>query len=183
MNLGCRTARHLLPVGPELRLGRAHPRARQPAPARRRHPAGHQPRQLHRRPAAGGRGPVGDPRDQRPNAARPGSSSCWPSSPPGRLGPRPQQQRPVAAPRGQRLVSLAVAFDLKHVDPTEAQVAPFPFLYMTGFRDPQFSDEEVDACGGTCRRAASCSSTTAPATTPSTSMSAPWSASCSPTRS
>ncbi len=39
--------------------------------------------------------------------------------------------------------SLAVAFDLKHVDPTEAKVAPFPFLYMTGFRDPQFTSDEV----------------------------------------
>jgi hypothetical protein len=41
--------------------------------------------------------------------------------------------------------SLAVAFDLKYVDPTEAKIAPFPFLYMTGFRDPQLSNEEVAA--------------------------------------
>lgn len=41
--------------------------------------------------------------------------------------------------------SLAVAFDLKYVDPTEAKIAPFPFLYMTGFRDPQLSNDEVAA--------------------------------------
>lgn len=41
--------------------------------------------------------------------------------------------------------SLAVAFDLKYVDPKETKIAPFPFLYMTGFRDPKLSDEEVAA--------------------------------------
>jgi hypothetical protein len=41
--------------------------------------------------------------------------------------------------------SLAVAFDLKYVDPKETKIAPFPFLYMTGFRDPKLSDEEVSA--------------------------------------
>jgi hypothetical protein len=39
--------------------------------------------------------------------------------------------------------SLAVSFDLKYVDPTESKVAPYPFLYMTGFRDPKLKDEEV----------------------------------------
>ncbi|HWG45818.1 MAG TPA: DUF4159 domain-containing protein [Gemmataceae bacterium] len=41
--------------------------------------------------------------------------------------------------------SLAVAFDLKYVDPKETKIAPFPFLYMTGFRDPKLADEEVSA--------------------------------------
>src|SRR5439155_4816277 len=41
--------------------------------------------------------------------------------------------------------SLAVAFDLKSVDPAETKIAPFPFLYMTGFRDPKLSDDEVAA--------------------------------------
>jgi len=41
--------------------------------------------------------------------------------------------------------SLAVAFDLKSVDPSETKLAPFPFLYMTGFRDPKLTDDEVAA--------------------------------------
>jgi hypothetical protein len=41
--------------------------------------------------------------------------------------------------------SLAVGFDLKSVDPTESKVAPFPFLYMTGFRDPKLTDDELGA--------------------------------------
>jgi hypothetical protein len=41
--------------------------------------------------------------------------------------------------------SLAVAFDLKSVDPTDSKIAPFPFLYMTGFRDPKLSDEEINS--------------------------------------
>jgi hypothetical protein len=44
--------------------------------------------------------------------------------------------------------SLAVAFDLQYVDPVEAKIAPFPFLYMTGFRDPRLSEDEL----GTLRR-------------------------------
>jgi Domain of unknown function (DUF4159) len=39
--------------------------------------------------------------------------------------------------------SLAVGFDLKYVDAVETKVAPFPFLYVTGFRDPQFSNDEM----------------------------------------
>ncbi|NQU10264.1 DUF4159 domain-containing protein [bacterium] len=39
--------------------------------------------------------------------------------------------------------SLAVGFALKQVDPVESQLAPYPFLFMTGFRDPQLSDAEV----------------------------------------
>jgi len=41
--------------------------------------------------------------------------------------------------------SLAVGFDLKHVDADEMQLAPYPFLFMTGFRDPRLSDEELEA--------------------------------------
>jgi hypothetical protein len=41
--------------------------------------------------------------------------------------------------------SLAVGFDLKAVDATEAQLAPYPFLYLTGHRDPKLTDEEVAA--------------------------------------
>jgi hypothetical protein len=41
--------------------------------------------------------------------------------------------------------SLAVAFDLKYVDPAEAKIAPYPFLYLTGFRDPRLADEEIGA--------------------------------------
>jgi hypothetical protein len=41
--------------------------------------------------------------------------------------------------------SLAVSFDLKSVDPSETKLAPFPFLYMTGFRDPKLTDDEVAA--------------------------------------
>jgi hypothetical protein len=41
--------------------------------------------------------------------------------------------------------SLAVAFDLKYVDPAEAKIAPYPFLFLTGFRDPQLKEEEVGA--------------------------------------
>ena len=41
--------------------------------------------------------------------------------------------------------SLAVCFDLKQVDADEAQLAAYPFVFMTGFRDPRLSDAEVDA--------------------------------------
>jgi len=41
--------------------------------------------------------------------------------------------------------SLAVSFDLRYVDPSETRIAPYPFLYMTGFRDPKFKDEELAA--------------------------------------
>jgi hypothetical protein len=41
--------------------------------------------------------------------------------------------------------SLAVAFELKTVDPLESSLATFPFLYLTGHRDPKFSDEQVQA--------------------------------------
>jgi hypothetical protein len=41
--------------------------------------------------------------------------------------------------------SLAVEFDLKHVDAQEGQLAPYPFLYMTGHRDPRLSDPELQA--------------------------------------
>lgn len=41
--------------------------------------------------------------------------------------------------------SLAVSFDLQPVDPTEARIAPFPFLYLTGFRDPRLADPELTA--------------------------------------
>jgi Domain of unknown function (DUF4159) len=41
--------------------------------------------------------------------------------------------------------SLAVAFDLKYVEPIETKIAPHPFLYLTGFRDPQLSKAEEDA--------------------------------------
>ncbi len=40
--------------------------------------------------------------------------------------------------------SLAVQFgDLKGVDAKEETIAHYPFLYLTGFRDPGFSDEQV----------------------------------------
>ncbi len=41
--------------------------------------------------------------------------------------------------------SLAVGFDLKPVDATESKLAPYPFVYLTGHRDPKLSDEEVAA--------------------------------------
>jgi hypothetical protein len=41
--------------------------------------------------------------------------------------------------------SLAVSFDLKYVDPVETKIAPYPFLYLTGFRDPRLSSEELAA--------------------------------------
>ena len=41
--------------------------------------------------------------------------------------------------------SLAVAFDQRPVDAKEVQLAKYPFLYMTGFKDPRFSDDEVGA--------------------------------------
>jgi hypothetical protein len=41
--------------------------------------------------------------------------------------------------------SLAVGFDLKYVDANETQLAPYPFVYMTGHRDPKFSDKEFAA--------------------------------------
>lgn len=39
--------------------------------------------------------------------------------------------------------SLAVEFSLKHVDPNEAAITDHPFLYMTGFRNPRFSDRDI----------------------------------------
>jgi len=41
--------------------------------------------------------------------------------------------------------SLAVSFDLRNVEPKEGQVAPYPFLYMTGFRQPRLNDDELTA--------------------------------------
>ena len=41
--------------------------------------------------------------------------------------------------------SLSVGFDLKYVDPAEPNLAAYPFLYMTGFRDPKFSDKKKEA--------------------------------------
>jgi hypothetical protein len=41
--------------------------------------------------------------------------------------------------------SLAVAFDLKYVDPDEVQIADYPFLYLTGFRDPKLDDRQLGA--------------------------------------
>lgn len=41
--------------------------------------------------------------------------------------------------------SLAVGFDLKYVDPQETQIAPYPFLFMTGFRKPRLSQDEITA--------------------------------------
>ncbi len=41
--------------------------------------------------------------------------------------------------------SLAVDFDLKSVDPDEPRLAEYPFLFMTGFRDPKFTDAQLNA--------------------------------------
>jgi hypothetical protein len=41
--------------------------------------------------------------------------------------------------------SLAVGFNLKPVDATEAQLASYPFVYLTGHRDPKLGDSEVQA--------------------------------------
>jgi hypothetical protein len=41
--------------------------------------------------------------------------------------------------------SLDVDFDLKYVDAQETHLAPYPFLFMTGFRDPRLTDEEISA--------------------------------------
>lgn len=41
--------------------------------------------------------------------------------------------------------SLAVGFDLKPIDPVDAQIAPHPFLYMTGFRKPRLNADEITA--------------------------------------
>jgi hypothetical protein len=43
------------------------------------------------------------------------------------------------------LSSLAVAFDQKAVDPKETELAKFPFLYMTGFKGPRLSGDELGA--------------------------------------
>jgi hypothetical protein len=41
--------------------------------------------------------------------------------------------------------SLAVDFQPKVVDPVETKLAPYPFVYMTGHRDPSLSSREIDA--------------------------------------
>jgi hypothetical protein len=41
--------------------------------------------------------------------------------------------------------SLAVNFDLKFVDADETQLAPYPFIYMTGFRNPRLTGPELEA--------------------------------------
>jgi hypothetical protein len=41
--------------------------------------------------------------------------------------------------------SLAVGFDLKPVDAVEGRLAPYPFVFLTGHRDPGLSDREVAA--------------------------------------
>ncbi len=41
--------------------------------------------------------------------------------------------------------SLAVGFEHKAVEPKETEIAKFPFLYMTGFRDPRLNDDDIGA--------------------------------------
>ena len=41
--------------------------------------------------------------------------------------------------------SLAVGFDTKPVDAVESRLAPYPFVYLTGHRDPKLTDDEVTA--------------------------------------
>jgi hypothetical protein len=41
--------------------------------------------------------------------------------------------------------SLAVDFKLEVVDADEAKLAPYPFVYMTGHRDPKLTDRELAA--------------------------------------
>ena len=41
--------------------------------------------------------------------------------------------------------SLSVGFDLKYIDPNGSQLAPYPFVYLTGHRDPRLTDEQVNA--------------------------------------
>ncbi len=41
--------------------------------------------------------------------------------------------------------SLAVRFELKSVNADQSQLAPYPFLFLTGHRDPKFSDDGVKA--------------------------------------
>jgi hypothetical protein len=41
--------------------------------------------------------------------------------------------------------SLSVGFDLKFVDPAEPNIAAYPFLFITGFRNPKFTDQEKEA--------------------------------------
>ena len=39
--------------------------------------------------------------------------------------------------------SLSVGFELRYVDANESKIADYPFLYMTGFRDPKLTDAEL----------------------------------------
>jgi hypothetical protein len=41
--------------------------------------------------------------------------------------------------------SLAVSFDSRPVPARETELAKYPFLYMTGFRDPRLTDDELGA--------------------------------------
>jgi hypothetical protein len=41
--------------------------------------------------------------------------------------------------------SLDVEFDLKPVDASEVKLAPYPFLFMTGHRDPKLNSKEIGA--------------------------------------
>lgn len=41
--------------------------------------------------------------------------------------------------------SLAIDFSLKQVDPVEAQLAPHPFLFLTGHSDPKFTEADLTA--------------------------------------
>jgi hypothetical protein len=43
------------------------------------------------------------------------------------------------------VTSLAVTFDHKPVDAKETELAKFPFLYLTGFRDPRLGEDELGA--------------------------------------
>ena len=117
---------------------------------------------------------VGDARDQPTRTDRPRQQFVLAQlRAPGRLEPRPQQHGAAAARRGQRVVAWRWPSTSSASTPRRRRSRTFPFLYMTGFRDPQLDATTRSApCAGTCRRAASCSSTTAPATTPSTSTSA-----------
>ena len=170
--------RHLLAVGHELRLGRTHARARQrgccPATpsawastsSATSPPCGRWPRSqaVTREISA----PVDRPRQQFV-LAQLRHQGDW--------NPDPNSIYPVAAARGQRVVAGGRLRPQVRRCRRRRRSRRIPFLYMTGFRDPQLQRRrDRRPCGGTCRPAASCSSTTAPATTPSTSTSARWSA-------
>ena len=70
-----------------------------------------------------------------------------PFPPPARENTDESRRDPAASVKAYigRLKGPSEPLGLQAVDPTDARIAPYPFLFLTGFRDPRLTNEEVSA--------------------------------------